>query len=174
MGVHCNKTHDFLSNWLGQITLDHLNKAYKVLYLLLVGLLDSCFIAGQLPEGLLNIDYPHAIVDQEGNLGRILFNPIFLSNFSKFLQGFLRDIFKRTSHYVEDLLQVHLDFANKLKISSELYILLSNAGMHTFSEWSDTFLKEFQSLHRRNDFWHVNHHFLGGITIGKNIQKICW
>jgi hypothetical protein len=58
MGVHCNKTHDFLSNWLGQITLDHLNKAYKVLDLLLVGLLDGRFIAGQLSKGPLNIDYP--------------------------------------------------------------------------------------------------------------------
>jgi len=163
-----------LSNWPGQITLDHLNKADKVLYLPLVGLLDSRRILVHVDETLLDIDYPHAIVDQEGNLGRILLNPIFFGDFSEFLQGSLRDIFKRTSHYVEDLLQVHLDFANKLKIRSELYILLSNAGMHAFTEGSDTFVKEFQSLHRRNDFWHVNHHFLRGITIGKNIQKIGW
>jgi len=89
MGIHGNQTHDLLSDWFFQVTLDHHYESFQGNNLVCMALLDRSFISWEVVEGLFNILDVRTEIDKKRNLSWILNKPFFLVQSSKLVQRLL-------------------------------------------------------------------------------------
>jgi hypothetical protein len=58
VSIHRNQTHDLLSNWFCEITLDHQNKAFQGINLIIICFSNSSWIRCTVPETLFAFNDP--------------------------------------------------------------------------------------------------------------------
>ena len=80
-GVHGNETHQFLPHGFAQIASNHPNELREQFNRFFVEVLERIHVSiGYFDEAFFNASAPDNVIDQQGNLGRISFNPLFPSH----------------------------------------------------------------------------------------------
>ena len=161
MGVHGDHAHDLLTHSCGEFTLHHSNEIIKKLNLKLVASGHRITFKG----GFHSL-HPVDEVDQKGDLCGVILKPVSLLFLSEAFERVGSNVFNRTSHRVNDILEIVLDFSFEFKFVREGDVLLADRRVNTAGIRAFTArVLKFKLINGLEDLRHVDHNLLGGRTI---------